>query len=283
MEYNASMNRGILQQYSWIQGPHVPARAWFGVLCFVIVGLGHVDDAQGYWKEPSEVVEGTAYNLRAGEFSIGVFAPLQYGITDEFTLTLHPILELLLTPNVGFRAEVYEGSFAVNVTGSYLQTFLGKDESGAYPGRGEGGVIVSMPLHSSFIVSGFGGIGQSFRTLTEKNETFLIEEEGGDVAFGTSKRVRDIHSEEVGTELMGSVGVNWLFGPEHMLMTQIRWREELSPERQGRAEGTLQYAYAWERVRLSFGVLVGELPFRGWSGTEFTLPAYPMLDCWIRL
>ena len=56
--------------------------------------------ASGYWKEPSDVVEGTAYNLKSGEFSIGVFAPLQYGITDEFTISLHPILELLLTPNI---------------------------------------------------------------------------------------------------------------------------------------------------------------------------------------
>ena len=237
----------------------------------------------GYWKEPSDVVEGTAYNLKSGEFSIGVFAPLQYGITDEFTITLHPILELLLTPNIGFRAEIYEGPVVINLTGSYLQTFLGLDERGGYQGRGEGGVILSTPVGSSLIFSLFGGMSQRFTTLTEKDETFIVEREDGGVDFGTNKTVREIYSEELDTDLITSLGLNWVITRRHILMGQFRLRERISPQPETIVEGTLQWAVAWERMRLSFGLLIGEQPFRDWAGERVTLPVYPLFDMWIRL
>ena len=239
--------------------------------------------AAGYWKETSDVVEGTAYNLRSGEFSIGVFAPLNYGITDEFTISLHPILELLLTPNVGFRAELYEGPVVVNLTGSYLQTFLGVDELGGYQGRGEGGAIVSAPLSSQFILSVFGGMSQRFTTLTEKDETFIVERRDGGIDFGTNKTVREIYSEELDTDLITSVGANWVISQRHMLMGQFRLRERISPSPETRLEGTLQWAVAWERMRLSLGMQFGEQPFRDWTGDQVILPVYPLIDLWIRM
>ena len=239
--------------------------------------------ASAYWKEPSDVVEGTAYNLKSGEFSIGVFAPLQYAITDEFTISLHPILELLLTPNLGFRAEVYEGPVVVNVTGSYLQTFLGVDELGGYQGRGEGGAIVSVPVSSRLILSLFGGLSQRFTTLTEKDETFLVKRENGSVDFGTNKTVREIYSEELDTDLLATVGLNWVITQRHLLIGQVRLRDRISPEPKLIPEGTIQWAIAWERMRFSLGMQFGEQPFRDWAGDQVSLPVYPLMDLWIRL
>ena len=72
------------------------------------VCLNYVD-ANAFWKETTDGIEGSAYNLREGELTIGVFSPLQYGVSDRIMLRIHPVLGLFLTPNLGAQVELIEG------------------------------------------------------------------------------------------------------------------------------------------------------------------------------
>jgi len=98
----------------------------------VLVTLSLSSRAHALSEEPSRVVYGNAAALRQGEIRIGLFAPFQYGAKERITLMSHPILDLLLTPNVFLRLNVVHLSwFALSLDGGYAQSFLRKDE---YPG-----------------------------------------------------------------------------------------------------------------------------------------------------
>lgn len=248
-----------------------------------VLGIFFASPASAYWEEPSEVVEGTAYNLRKGEFSIGFFAPLQYGITDELTVVIHPILELLLTPNIGLRAEVYEGPVTINLTGNYLQTFLGRDDGGGYPGQVEGGLVVSAPFGSQWILTGFAGLSQSFHTLTSRTKDFVLKQDDGELSFGTRRVIDDIHAESLGTGFLYRLGVNWVISRRHMLMAQFQGESVVEVGRDEGPQGTFMWALAWERVRLSAGIALGKFPFRTFEDRIIELPVYPLFDVWIRI
>ena len=47
--------------------------------------------------------------------------------------------------------------------------------------------------------------------------------------------------------------------------------------------GFAMWAYAWQRTRVGLGVAVGQFPFRTSGGDLIDLPAYPIVDVWIRL
>jgi hypothetical protein len=95
-------------------------------------------------EEPSRVVYGNAATLRRGEIRIGLFAPFQYGALERVTLMSHPILDLLLTPNVFLRLNLVHLSWlSVSIDGGYAQSFLRKGE---YPGFATASLIHSFYL-----------------------------------------------------------------------------------------------------------------------------------------
>jgi hypothetical protein len=106
--------------------------------------VGTPAPARALSEEPSRVVYGNAATLRRGEIRIGIFSPLQYGAIERITLMSHPILDLLLTPNVFVRLNVAGGAwYAVSLDGGYAQSFLRKGE---YPGFGTASLINSFYL-----------------------------------------------------------------------------------------------------------------------------------------
>lgn len=110
----------------------MPRARLFAHVLLVLVALGLPARARALSEEPSRVVYGNAAALRQGEIRIGLFAPFQYGAKERVTLMSHPILDLLLTPNVFLRLNMLALPwFALSLDGGYAQSFLRKNE---YPG-----------------------------------------------------------------------------------------------------------------------------------------------------
>ena len=257
-------------------------RKLWGTLATLFV-LSGAPEANAYWTEPTDVIEGTAYNLREGELTIGIFSPLQYGVSDALTLRIHPVLGLFLTPNLGAQVELVEGPVTVALAGSYLQTFLNRDDRDGFPGRGEGGVVLSVPIHRTVIGTTYIGGGQQFRTLTSRNDTFLLKSVDGSVDFGTRKRIREVNSEEIQTEWIGSLGLNWIVGAHNQVAGKVRLSGEVTGSSSPEVEGTLQWTTAWDRFRFSAGFQVGDHELSLLGGEAVRWPVYPLIDIWLRI
>jgi hypothetical protein len=123
------------------------------LLLAVLLGLVAPRSVLAISDEPSGVVYGNAAPLRRGELRIGVFAPLQYGAQERITLISHPILDLLLTPNVTIRLNLLHKSWgALSLDGGYAQSFL-KEIDGGFPGFGTFSAIQSVYLFERVTLS----------------------------------------------------------------------------------------------------------------------------------
>jgi len=105
-------------------------------------------------EEPQRVVYGNAAALHKGEIQLGLFSPFLYALKDRLTLMTHPILDLLLTPNVFLRLNlVSERLFTVSLDGGYAQSFL-KTTTGSSPGFGTMSAIHSFYLWDRLTLTG---------------------------------------------------------------------------------------------------------------------------------
>ena len=149
--------------------------------------------------------------------------------------------------------------------------------------REEGrGVLVSIPVHRSLILTSYGA-GQQFRTLTSRNDTFLLKSSDGTVDFGTQKRVRELNAQEIQTEWTGAFGLNWIAQRHHLVMGKVRFHQAFDSGSPLEVEGTLQWTTAWDRFRFSAGFQVGEHVLSLLSGQTAKWPIYPLLDIWLRI
>jgi hypothetical protein len=123
------------------------------LVLIILVGVFAPRPVYAISDDPSGVVYGNAAPLRRGELRIGVFAPMQYGAQERITLISHPILDLLLTPNVTIRLNLLHRSWgALSLDGGYAQSFL-KEVSGGYPGFGTFSAIQSVYLFDRVTLS----------------------------------------------------------------------------------------------------------------------------------
>lgn len=208
---------------------------------------------RAWWSQPEEIVEGSAYTHERGTFAMGVFSPLQYGITDWLMLSTHPILQLLLTPNVGLRARVIELPVTFSVQAGYQQTFL-DERDGGFPGVVHGELLVSRSLAGAVVLTGLVGY-----------------------AWGISP---SDHRLQVG----GTVHV--LLGRADLLMAQVNAPYSGTRETWDRPSGLLLYAHAWHTFHLGVGVAVGRFSFLPWEDVSLDIegvPVYPVIDAWWRL
>jgi hypothetical protein len=243
-------------------------------------------DARAYWKSTGRVVMNSAYTLEEGELAIGVLSPLQYGVSDTVTIAIHPVLALLLTPNVSARYKVYDGPVTVSIAGSYLQTFLERVaiESQApaaeealpylreqdlvsivdtgFPGYVELGTLVSIPLGDSVTLTPYAGYSFKFFTIVEDGLETRLSDHG--LSYG--------------------LGTNWLIGPSDLLSLQVQALWSAERIAQDIPTATLVWAHAWEEIRIGVGVAVGTFPIRTGEAIEdlVELPVYPYLDLWWR-
>ena len=73
-------------------------------MCIVLVATVLLSpQAHATWDEREDLIYRTAHTLNEGEFEVGVFAPLQYGLNDQVQVAIHPILLLVLAPHIATR------------------------------------------------------------------------------------------------------------------------------------------------------------------------------------
>lgn len=227
----------------WRWAPAVVALA-------VALGLLAPRPARAEWEDTRRVVAGSAHTFERGTFSLGIFAPLQYGALDSVMLSTHPVLDLLLTPNVGIRVRVYDGPAVVSLQLDYQQTFLG-ERDGHFPGALANLALVSIPLGWRVGLSVFGG------------HAWRIGEDVSEVPFGGTLHV--------------------LISPSDLLQLQVLAGWASSGEGWQRPSGQLLYAHAWTRMHLGVGVAVGRFAFVPWEDQRLEVsgvPVFPVVDAW---
>ena len=257
-------------------------------LLIVVSGvlLSTTRPAHAVWTDGTDLIYRSAHTLDEGEFEVGIFSPLQYGISDQIQIALHPILLLVLTPHAALRWRLLpEGPFTVALDLDATWSFLDEvdidgrrveDDTACkncgYPGSVQLTTTVSWQFAEDLTWSFGAGAGM---------DILDIEPQLGIVELHTSLLWR-IDSENL---LMAHGNIN--LHPWHSTPTSREYFQVV-------------YAHAWGFLHLGVGVAVGDFLFVEASGTVRTLPGaseatvvyegkthglplYPILDLWIRL
>ncbi|MGM0577713.1 MAG: hypothetical protein ACQEXJ_18445 [Myxococcota bacterium] len=243
--------------------------------------------ALGAWAGRSDLTYGSAYTLDQGEFEVGVFTPLQYGVSDRVQVALHPILLLILAPKVSTRWRVTrEGpvAFAVDVDATW--SFLDQVDD-------EGRRLVDDAACRD--ECGFPGTAQLTGTVSWEPTDGLLLSAG----TGPAADFLDVAPQRFMLAMRGSV--LWLLGSDDLVM--LHANTLLHPwSGSGTSRTTVQamYAHAWGNIHLGAGIAVGDfalvveedtvrtLPGTGdtrvvYEGETRALPVWPVIDLWIRL
>jgi hypothetical protein len=212
---------------------------------------------------------------------------MQYGLTDSLMLGLHPILELILTPNVSLRLKLYEGTTTISIAAGYLQTFLTErsaEAGGGFPGSAETAVLVSIDLSPHVLLSFTAGYALDFATIREVRRTFRSAPSAGTaVDFTESTTESTLDTALSGHGVLYGVGVNWRLDHRQLLALQARAVARVSDGVHEIPAVTLLYGYAWERTRLGAGLAAGRFAIRTGDSEVVNLPVYPVVDLWFRL
>lgn len=214
----------------------------------LVAGAVWPSPARGEFGNIRRVFSGTAYTLEQGELAVGILSPLQYGLFDRLTVSTHPILDLLLTPNVALRYKVLDQSrVALGIGASYMQSFL--SVGGDAPGAVSAFPTLSLPFTDEVALSLQGGY------------TLDI----GPVRHG----------------VLYGANLGWLVGPADLIWVAVQGRYRFGP---GIETPTVMvsYTHAWYQIRLSVGLAVGRFPTQVGSKVTDVLdfPVYPMIDVW---
>lgn len=224
------------------------------VACFALVTPARA------WDRPTELVHGTARVLEKGEMIIGILTPLGYGLHERVTIFTHPILDLLLTPNVWLRVDLWSNDrWAVALDTGYQQSFLSvaaEDVSGAdaeYPGYLQGGFAASFAARLLQVTLGTGYEGR----------------------FSGKDNLSDVY-------LYYRVGLDLLASERSLVMVRVVGDVGLNPVGFEIPTVTLIYAHEFGRLRLGAGLAAGSFPIKGLPDKFDVWPVYPWLDLWWR-
>jgi hypothetical protein len=221
------------------------------VLLFAVPALAR-------WDTPRSVVHSTAFTMEEGEFSIGVFSPIVYGANDTITISVHPILWLLLTPNGAVRWKAYEDSLlAVSLDLEGAREF---GLEGAAPGHDprpagnfSGGTSVTFDLGNGLLVTGQTGYRHHI-SPDEDHVTF-----GGAIAYVASSK--------------------------HLILAQAGAMFSFNRKAVVNPTATLLYAHAWENMRAGVGLAYGNFPIVVDDNGDIDIleaSVWPVLDLWWR-
>lgn len=110
------------------------------------------------WRSINQVALGTAQTMEQSTFSIGIVAPLLAGLTNRLTIQTHPILDLLLVPNLALRYRIVDQTrFVVSATSSFKRSFgqgPTTEQQEKAPGELVVGGIVSVWLGQQWSLTG---------------------------------------------------------------------------------------------------------------------------------
>jgi len=239
-------------------------RRWVVLGC-VVVWLLMPTHARAQFGDTRALTFGTAHTLEPGAFEIGVFSPLQYGAVDGVTVGTHPVLQLLLTPNVHVRVRLFGiAGLAVAFQAGYQQTFLRQGDTD-FPGEVNASAVVTQ----SFFSSSSAAAGQTVGGRLCLSATVGY----GWAFFPTDHRLR------LGT------AAHWLMSPADLLLLQVVGTYSGPSDTWERPSVLLMYARAWSTFRLGAGVAVGRFAFVAWEDVRLSVNGvgfYPVIDVWWR-
>jgi len=225
-----------------------PLPSWAWVLGLALLAI-RAEPARGDYGPIRRVVQGTAWTLEEGELAVGLVSPLQYGVIDELTLSTHPVLDLLLTPNVTLKGKVLDrGPVALALNASYLQTFL-RSRSGEIPG--------TLSLWPSVSVAAGSTVSLTFQAGWAMDLSPLR------------------HGVQAG------LAMNLLLGPSDLLQVSIQERWMGGGAGFEIPVGVITYGHAWDQVRVTVGIAAGRFPLPIGTGSRvLNLPVWPVVDVW---
>jgi len=217
------------------------------LLCAAL--LAAATPARAEYGSVRRIVGGTAYTLEQGELAVGILSPVQYGLLDNLTVSTHPVLDLLLTPNVAVKFKAYDGPVAISLNGAYIETFL-KSAKGTFPGTLSFFPMLTVPIGRAVSLTAQGGY------------------------------VLDVSPVSHGA--MFGINATFLVGPSDLV--QITLQDQWYGGGRGFQVPTavVSYGHAWYRLRVTVGVAAGNFPLQiGDSGAKvLNFPVYPVLDVW---
>jgi len=282
----------------------LPSASNFALLLALCVVCG-ARSAHAEWKSVREVTLGTAQVLEQGSLTFGVITPLAYGINNRLTLQSHPVLNLLLVPNLTARMRLFEqGEVIVSATASARASLyqagsrsvdvaavkpLGTDgqpralhEPGA-PGLLDFGVVGTWYAAPQWALSATPMY--ALRTGTHAGVCETTSDCPGQHDCIENRCIgEDTSSQGVALGLE----THWLPRPSDLLVlgTTLRWN--LSASEADRPAVHLYWAHAFttwaNRAHLLVGLNFGRFEVRSVFGsTGGVLPLMPFVDLWWRL
>ena len=225
------------------------------------------------WRRVQELVRGTADTLEKGRLTVGIFAPAMYGVTDALTIASHPILDLLLVPNLDVRYRLSgDDTWVFAAYGGYKQGFQPVDSSGVAGQTQLGGMATRYLVDRVALSAGLGWSGRIDRTVTVTTDTSTAEPR----TTTTSDLTLD-HG------LGGFINASWLIDDRHVLMVSSQARLGTF----GFEDGLLTGAFVFARGAFQFviGASMGAFELRKLNVTSSatvvaTWPVMPYVDIW---
>ena len=243
------------------------------------------------WAYGAPPVTDTAYLLRRQEISIGIVQPTAYGVSDGAMLYTSLAKNVLLTPNIGIRLRLAQGSAGTfSFDARYQQSFLNKvfNDPGVLGGTGQGGILVRSDrseLKFTGIFSWTVPFGRyvHFTMLGGAGFTSLPYDE---LFQGSDGNIVSTGLEAV--EVQGGGGFVFLMGEHDMIQIHavasylpvVTIESVTDPDRSIMLswEGKFMYAHAFGTFRLGIGAITAYPD----KYLDNKLPALPFIDLWWR-
>ncbi|MCB9739136.1 MAG: hypothetical protein H6747_07700 [Deltaproteobacteria bacterium] len=213
------------------------------------------------WERVQQLVRGTAETLEKGQLTMGVFAPVTYGVTDALTVASHPIFDLLLLPNLDVRYRLYQGDVWVFAAyGGYEQGFLPGPTS-TIAGASNLGAMATRYFGDLLSVSvGGGWSGRLDRRSAGSDST--VQDPG----------------------VAAMLNATLLLGQRHLLMFNGQLRYSFA-DGVDRPSVTGALVRAWDQFQLVGGLSLGDhtvhtLPIGSDPARKLSWPVMPYIDLW---
>ncbi len=220
--------------------------------------------ASAVWNHPREIIHGTAHTLEKGELIVGVITPLLYGVNDDLTLTTHPILVALLTPNGGVRLKLFEDelvTFSAAVRGA--GTIFGDDAPIPNDDRPHGHVYAG------------------FNTTFDVGRGVLLSISAG-YQHEFEQRIEDGSRADDDAVVFG-LGIDFLAAANHLFVLTVGSQYSTLNSKLEATSGTFMYAYAFDSgARLGLGLAFGKFPVAVDEEDTVEIPLWPLVDWWAR-
>ncbi len=210
--------------------------------------------------------------------TVGVFAPAMYGVNDSVTLSSHPLLNLLLVPNLDLRVRIVgDDTWVLAAYVGYKQSFHPAFTSGVAGGLHLGALATRYLADRVALTLGAGYSGNVDRTLT------VTTAPGAAPGADDEKTTITDYGLSSGVELIATA--TWLMAERHLILATSNVRVDAFGV--DRSTQTLAYAFTVGGVHLVLGVAKGAFALRPISSPDpavvaakWTLPALPYVDLW---